>query len=491
MLGKLLQPEIQNLLEQREYETLREIFDEWTPVDLAELVNDFPEEDQATLFRAYPHAAAAKVFEYTDLDAQETLLHSLSTEEVSAILNDMAPDDRTELFESLPSGVAGRMMLLLSPEERAVAQTLLGYPEGSVGRLMTPDYIAVRAGWTVKQVLDYIRRYGKNSETMDVIYVVDRELKLIDDIVIREFLLSPLDTLVSDIMDGRFVALKVSDLQEVAVEVFRKYDRSALPVVDGSGALVGIVTIDDVLDVAEEEATEDIQKFGGLEALDEPYVDTPLFAMIRKRASWLVVLFLGEMLTATAMGYFQSEIEKAVVLALFVPLIISSGGNSGSQAATLIIRALALGEVSLRDWWFVMRREIYSGLLLGLILGVIGFIRIATWTLFSDIYGPHWVLVGLTVTFSLIGVVLWGTLSGSMLPFVLKKCGADPATSSAPFVATLVDVTGLVIYFTVAMVVLHGTVINNTPEKGKPSGARPQPAPVRAHTAAALPSFAH
>lgn len=459
MIGKLLQPEIQSLLAQREHDTLREIFDEWTPVDLAELLNDFPEDEQVQLFRTFPPGDVAKTFEYLDLYAQEELLSGLRSDEVATILNEMAPDDRTELFENLPSGVSGRLMLLLSPEERAVAQTLLGYPENSVGRLMTPDYIAVRAGWTTKQVLDYIRRYGKNSETMDVIYVVDRSHKLVDDVVIREFLLAPLDTPVSEIMDDQFIALRVTDDQESAVEAFRKYDRVALPVLDPTGVLVGIVTIDDMLDVVDEEATEDIQKFGGLEALDEAYVDTPLLRMVRKRASWLVVLFLGEMLTATAVGFFEDELARALVLTFFMPLIISSGGNSGSQAATLIIRALALGEVTLKDWWMVMRREIYSGLLLGTILGAIGFVRIATWTLFSDIYGPHWVLVGLTVSLSLVGIVLWGTLSGSMLPFLLKRLGADPATSSAPFVATLVDVTGLVIYFSTALLILHDTLL--------------------------------
>jgi magnesium transporter len=264
---------------------------------------------------------------------------------------------------------------------------------------------------------------------------------------------------VGDVMDGKFVALRVTDDKESAVEVFRKYDRTALPVIDSKGKLVGIVTIDDVLDVAEEAATREIQKFGGLEALDEPYLATPIGAMVRKRASWLVVLFLGEMLTATAMAYFEAEIARAVVLALFVPLIISSGGNSGSQAATLIIRALALGEVKLNDWWVVLRREIASGLLLGTILGTIGFVRIAIWSAFSNLYGPHWPLIGLTVAAALLGIVLWGTLAGSMLPFLLSRLGFDPATSSAPFVATLVDVTGLIIYFSVALVILRGTLL--------------------------------
>jgi magnesium transporter len=260
-------------------------------------------------------------------------------------------------------------------------------------------------------------------------------------------------------MDRRYVALQVDDAETTAVELFRKYDRSVLPVVDRRGILLGVVTVDDVLDIAEESATRDIQKFGGLEALDEAYVATPVLELVRKRATWLIVLFLGEMLTASAMGAFEGEIEKAVVLALYVPLIISSGGNSGSQAATLIVRAMAMGEVKLKDWWMVMRRELLSGILLGLILGGIGFARIALWTLFTPLYGPHWVLVGLTVSISLVFIVLWGTLSGSMLPLLIRRAGLDPATSSAPFVATLVDVTGLVIYFSVAMLLLRGTLL--------------------------------
>ncbi|HEX5175609.1 MAG TPA: magnesium transporter, partial [Chthoniobacteraceae bacterium] len=291
------------------------------------------------------------------------------------------------------------------------------------------------------------------------IYVVDDRGKLVDDIRIREFLLKPLEMKVSDLMDENFIALNVTDSQEDAVNVFRKYDRTALPVVDSSGVLVGLVTIDDMLDVAEEEATEDIQKFGGMEAMEEPYMRIPLWRMVRKRATWLVVLFLGEMLTASAMGYYEGAIAKAVVLALFLPMIISSGGNSGSQASMLIIRAMALGEVTLRDWWRVMRKEVIAGLLLGCVLGTIGFLRIAVWAQFSTVYGPHWMLIALTVGIALIGVVLWGSLSGSMLPFLLRRLGADPATSSAPFVATLVDVTGVIIYFTIALVILRGSML--------------------------------
>jgi magnesium transporter len=324
---------------------------------------------------------------------------------------------------------------------------------------MTPDYVVVRKEWTMRHVLDHIRAHGRDSETLNVIYIVDDQNTLIDDLRIREILLAALHTHVADVMDNKFVALTVSDDKKKAVEIFRKYDRIALPVVDSHGRLAGIVTLDDVIDVAEEEATREIQKFGGVEALDDPYMSTTLPAMVRKRATWLVILFVGEMFTATAMGFFEKQIERAVVLALFVPLIISSGGNSGSQAATLIIRALALGEVRLFDWWRVMRREVVAGLALGLILAGIGFVRIAAWNAVSNMYGPHWLLVAMTVSLSLVGVVLWGTLTGSMLPFLLRWIGFDPATSSAPFVATLVDVTGLIIYFSVATVLLRGTLL--------------------------------
>jgi magnesium transporter len=383
----------------------------------------------------------------------------MAQEDVAAILNNMAPDDRTTFLEELPATVTQQLLTLLTPEERATAVTLLGYPEGSIGRLMTPDYIAVREQWTIQQVLDYIREHGQNSETLNVIYVVDDRGALIDDIRIREFLLTSPGKTVADLMDRRFVALSAADAQSTAVAVFRREDRVALPVTDSTGVLIGIVTIDDVIDVAEQAATADLQRVGGSEALDEPYMKIAFSRMIQKRAGWLTALFLGEMLTATAMGAFQREIERAVVLALFIPLIISSGGNSGSQASTLVIRAIALGEVKLRDWWRVARREIGAGLALGSILGLIGFLRITIWSAFSTIYGEHWLLVAITVALALVGVVLWGTLIGSLLPLVLRRLGFDPATSSAPFVATLVDVTGLVIYFSVGLLVLHGTLL--------------------------------
>jgi magnesium transporter len=418
-----------------------------------------PIERQTTIFRILPRKLAAATFEYLPLKEQEEMLRSLAQEDVAAILNEMSPDDRTMLLEELPAAATRQMLALLNDEERAEAVKLLGYPEGSVGRLMTPHYIAVRPYWTVQDVLDYVRRHGQDSETLNLVYVVDEHGVLIDDIRMRRFLLTDPRRRVTDLMDRRFTALKATDDRRTSVNVFRQADLAALPVTDSEGVLIGIVTSDDILDVAEELATEDIQMIGGSEALDEPYMKIAFQRMIRKRAGWLVILFLGETLTATAMGFFEKEIERAVVLALFVPLIISSGGNSGSQAATLVIRALALGEVRLRDWRRIMRREIFSGLALGVILGSIGFLRIAVWSAFFDLYGPHWLLVAITVGVTLIGVVLWGTLSGSMLPLILRKFGFDPAASSAPFVATLVDVTGLVIYFSVAAVILRGALL--------------------------------
>lgn len=459
MFGKLIQPEIEQLIASRNWAMIKEIFSEMHPSEVADIIADIPQKDRAILFRILPKEHSFKTFEYLEFDIQSSLLKSLATEEVSEILNEMSPDDRTELLEDLPGPVVKELVRLLSPEERSVAVKLLGYPEESVGRIMTPDFISVKSEWKIEKVLQIVRERGKEVEYIDTMFATDTDGKIQDEITLKEVLLADPESFVQDIMNYTFVSLNVLDNQEKAAEMFREYDLYTIPVVNNENYLVGIVTADDVIDVIEEEATEDIHKFGGMEALDEPYISVPLLQMVKKRAGWLVFLFLGEMLTATAMGFFEKEIAKAVVLALFVPLIISSGGNSGSQAATLTIRAMALGEIKLRDWWRVMKREIISGLLLGTVLGFIGFCRIFVWTMFTNMYGEHWFLIALTIFFTLIGVVMWGTFSGSMLPFVLRRLGLDPATSSAPFVATLVDVSGLIIYFTVAMFILSGTLL--------------------------------
>lgn len=438
---------------------IREFLNDQNISDVAELINSYPEYE-AQIIANMAINRASSVFKILDISQQKDIIKQLPTAKTAELLNDLPADDRTDFLEELPKAVIRDLIKLLDPEERKITLSLLGYPEDSVGRLMTPDYVYVYAHNTVADVFTTIRKYAKNSETIDVIYIINEKGQLVDDIRIRDVILATPDKLIKDIVDGRVVSLNVNDDQEHANQVFKMNNRVALPVVDDNDILLGIVTIDDMLWVANEEFSEDIQKIGGTEALNEPYLDIPLLKLFRKRIGWLVVLFLGEMLTATAMGYFEDEIAKAVVLALFVPLIISSGGNSGSQASTLIIQAMAVGDITLADWWRVLRREITSGLLLGSVLGIIGFVRVVVWhSIAPGLYGAHWMQIGSTVGFSLVGVVLWGTLSGSMLPIALKKLGADPAVSSAPFVATLVDVTGLVIYFSVALMFLKGILL--------------------------------
>ncbi len=438
---------------------IREFLDSQNISDVAELVEKFPEFESNIIANMSPHRAAS-VFKILDLSVQKDIIHELPANTTATLLNELPADDRTDFLEELPSNAVRELIKLLEPEERKITLSLLGYPENSIGRLMTPDYVYVYPENTIDEVFATIRKYGKDSETINVIYVINRNGELLDDIRISDFILSPTDKTVAELMDGRFIVLHAEDDQESASDTFKMNNRVALPVVSQSNKLLGIVTIDDILWVAEEEYSEDMQKMGGTEALDEPYLEMPIFRLFKKRIVWLFVLFIGEMLTATAMQYFEAEIAKAVVLALFIPLIISSGGNSGSQASTLIIQAMAVGELTIKDWWRVMRREIISGFLLGLVLGIVGFFRILLWHSFApELYGPHWMLIGFTVGFALLGVVMWGSLAGSMLPLILKRLGADPAVSSAPFVATLVDVTGLIIYFSVAFAILSGSLL--------------------------------
>jgi magnesium transporter len=460
MIGTPLLPEIRELIEQRNFSALQRIFNDWLPVDLAELISDLPENEQAVLFRLFPKDVATETFEYLDFDAQQNLLTALTKKHVTQILNSMSADDRTALLEELPGTVVQELLKLLSFKEFKIAKTLLAYAEGSVGRLMSPDYLSVKKDWNINQVLDYIRTHGHESETLNVIYVVDDNGKLKGELLARTLLLSLPEKTVSEIIaEEKIITLTASQDQADALEAFKRYDSVALPVVDSNGYLIGVVTVDDMLDVAEEEETEDIQKFGGIEALEEPYIDLPIPLLIKKRAVWLVILFIGEMLTASAMAFFQDEMAKAIVLATFIPLIMSSGGNSGSQAASLIIRSLSLGEITIRDWWKVMRRELISGLALGCILGAIGVFRVIIWASVLGHLNTQWLYIGYTIGISLVGIVMFGTLTGSMLPLLLKRLGLDPAVSSAPFVATLVDVTGIVIYFSVASLILGGILL--------------------------------
>ncbi|TDG36030.1 magnesium transporter [Pedobacter changchengzhani] len=458
-MEELVVEDILGLLDQDNDKALKKYLDQLNISDVEELIDELPQH-AAKFIETLSVNRAVNVFRILDFPTQERIIKKLSGNKLNQIIKDLPPDDRTALFTELKGDVVKKMISLLPPEERKESLSLLGYKEDSVGRLMTPDYIAVKPEWSIARVLAHIRRYGKNSETIDVIYVIDKDGVLIDDIRIREVLLADPDSIIGELTDKRYIFLGANDPQEEAINIFRMNNRVALPVIDENKVLLGIVTVDDILWIAHEEYTEDMQKFGGTEALDEPYLDIPILKLVKKRASWLVVLFLGEMLTATAMQHFEIELEKAVVLSLFIPLIMSSGGNSGSQASTLIIQAMALGEVTITSWWNVMKRELFSGTLLGLILGTIGFIRIAIWqNLHLYNYGEHWFLIALTIFFTLIGIVLWGSLIGSMMPIIMKKLKLDPATSSAPFVATMVDVTGIVIYFSIALLILKGVLL--------------------------------
>ena len=430
------------------------------PTEVAKMLSAVPTDAALQAYNSLPTITQVKVFPYLNLPFQKTIAETISTSRATFILNELSSDDRVAFYSSLKGVERSNLLKLLNVNNKDAVHDILGYPENSVARLINTEFATITSQLTIGEASEHLRKNHKDTETANVIYVIDKEGKLIDDIPMRRFVLNDPSKKVADILDGFCASLKMTDTKADAVQKFKEYDRVVLPVTNAENILLGVLTVDDVMDAAEQIDTKEIQNFGGVEGLDYPYVKTSFFSLIKKRATWLIVLFVGEMLTATAMGYFDAEISKAVVLALFVPLIISSGGNSGSQAATLIIRAMALKELSIRDWWFVMRREILSGLTLGFILGTIGFIRIELWqNLHLYNYGPHYFLLALTIFFSLIGIVMWGTLSGSMIPIVLKKFKLDPATSSAPLVATLVDVTGLIIYFTIAAFILKGTIL--------------------------------
>lgn len=458
------QPQIdyQELVKKKNFKALREALLELSPPDAAEVIERVPLQDSAVVFRLMPREQATEVFEYLPLEQQTRVVQGLADEYLVSLLNDMAPDDRTRLFEELPPEVTRRALASLTSDELKIARQLLGYPEDSAGRWMTPKYISLRLDMTAAEALAHVRRYGKDRETLNVLYVVDQRGIFINDIQLEDLVLAEPEVKVSTLFEDHMpVRIVATARREEMVEAFEKYDRVAIPVTDQRGHMLGIVTVDDILDVAEEEATEDIQKIGGMEALEAPYMQSGLWDMVRKRAGWLSVLFVSELFTSTAMSYFEDALKKVIFLGMFIPLVVSSGGNAGSQAASLIIRSLTLKELLTSEWRKVLWRELRSGVMLGAILGVMGFVRIVIGHFFHlrpDV-GPHYLLVGLTLGCSLVGIVLTGTLVGSLLPLLLRRLGFDPTTASTPFVATLVDVSGILIYFEVAQLVLRGVLL--------------------------------
>jgi magnesium transporter len=455
--GNIIQ-HFEYLIETGNEAATRTFLDHQNISDVADLIKEFPDKEAYIIQHMSIHRAAS-VFKILDLSTQKQIIKELPPFKTAELLNDLSPDDRTDFLEELPSNVVRELIKLLDSEERKVTLSLLGYPEDSIGRLMTPDYVYVYPENTIEEVFSTIRKFGKDSETINVIYVINEKGELLDDIRIRDFILSQPNKKVSDLMDSRVTSLHAYDDQETASEVFKMENRVALPVVSQSNKLLGIVTIDDILWVAEEEFSEDMQKMGGTEALEQPYLEVPLAKLYRKRIIWLLILFVGETLTIAAMSSFQKTLEQVLVLSTFIPLIISSGGNSGSQAATLIIQAMALGEVTISDWWRIAKREIISGILMGTTLGILGFFILYGGHEIFGLFGEHFILIGFAIGIAVIGVVLWGTMMGSMLPLLLKRLGADPAASSTPFVATLVDVTGLLIYFGTAFLLLKGVLL--------------------------------
>jgi magnesium transporter len=432
----------------------------FTPSELYEAWPVLSSEERVEGFEYLSRDDADDFFLQLSARDRAQLLFTLPLGERRLWLRLLAPDDAADLIQEAPVEERENMLSLLDEATRREVKGLLDYAEDEAGGLMNTRYSRLRTDMTVDEAISYLRRDARAREkTVYYVFVVDAQEHLLGVVSFRDLLVAPGDKLVRDIMRTEVISAPEDLDQEALSKLFMRHHLLMMPVVDAEGRIKGVVNLNDIVDVVQEEATEDIQKLGGVETLDEPYLQVPLLRMIRKRAGWLAALFLGEMLTATAMGQFEAEIARAVVLALFVPLIISSGGNSGSQATTLVIRAMALGEVRLRDWWRVIRREVVTGLGLGAILASIGLVRILLWQGMFKAYGEHYFLVALTVALSLVGVVLWGSVAGSILPFILRGLGFDPASASAPFVATLVDVTGLVIYFTIAAAVLHGTLL--------------------------------
>jgi magnesium transporter len=431
------------------------------PPDIAEIFNELEIEEAKYVYTQLDEQVAADVLVELDEDVREDFLASLTSKEIAEHIDNMDSDDAADVISELPDDVQDEVLSHMEDSEQASdIVDLLNYDENTAGGLMATELVRVHVNSNAIECVREIREQADNVENIYAIYVVDDDEKLVGLLHLKKLIVSSTRSKVSDIYDAKVISVKTNTDAEECANIMDKYNLVVLPVVDALGRLVGRITVDDVVDVRREEETEDLQKMAGMEALDEPYMNMSIWGILRKRAGWLVILFLGETLTASAMSFFENEIAKAVILAMFIPLIISSGGNTGSQASTLVIRALALGEITVRDWWQIIRKEIKVGLLLGILLGCIGFLRVAIWAQFTTLYGPHWLQIAMTVGISLVGVVLWGNTIGSLFPLILKRLGLDPAVSSAPFVATLVDITGLVIYFTVASMLLGSILLS-------------------------------
>jgi magnesium transporter len=460
-LARLIGPELLNLVSESPGEVV-DLLDEIHPEDIAEIITDLDDDRAVKLMTTLPTEYAAQVFARLDEDRQHVLTELMGAGSVAIIATEMDADDRADFFSILPPSVHEPLLEELEkvdPEAAEDVEELVRWPDGTAGSLMTTDYISVGPQLRLADAINEVRSNAKAAETVESIYVVDKTDRLLGMLTLRQLLLSKPDDHVEEVMITNVINVLPELDQEEAAKILAKYDLHTLPVASQTGRMLGVITSDDIIDVVVEEQAEDVQKFGGMEALDAPYLETSFWSMIKKRGGWLAVLFLGEMITASAMAGYEHDVASAVVLAMFVPLIISSGGNSGSQASTLIIRAMAVGEVKLKDWWRIVGRELRAGLVLGVALGCIGVLRIVAWQAAFHTYGKHYLLVAATVGISLVGVVCWGTVSGSMLPFVLRRLGLDPASASAPFVATLVDVLGLVIYFETARLLLSGSLL--------------------------------
>lgn len=437
-----------------------EQLNELHPSDIAEIFDELNPEESKYLYSQLGEEEAGKVMVEMEEDKRENFLALLTPKEIAGHIDNMASDDAADVIAQLSDEIRGEVLSNIEDIEQARdIVDLLSYDENTAGGLMATELVCVHQSASVRQCVRELRKQAEEVKSIYTIYVVDDNGKLLGLLSLKSLLTASLNTKIMDLYNPDVISVKTYTPAEDVARIMEKYNFVVLPVIDDLGKLVGRITIDDIVDVIREEETEDVQKMAGMSALDEPYMSISFFGMIKKRAGWLTLLFVGESFTATAMGYFEGEIKKAAILATFIPLIISSGGNTGSQVSTLIIRALSLGEITIREWFVIARKEVFVGLALGLILGFLGFMRVAIWSSFTDIYGPAWMHIGFCIGVSLMGVVLWGNLMGSLFPMILKRLGLDPAVSSAPFVATMVDVTGLIIYFSVASIMLRGIIL--------------------------------